>query len=204
MVSAFDNWKTFNEKAIPFLEGKDPEYIKLVRQTIPEQLAYLEGFFLKKTSIEVLESRPGYDVILELKEDITQTKTLYYQTPIQYLPLKKEYTDELLRIRFIKRCTDNDSALTLFVSKPHSTDFRYYIDYRHRNQQLKEFLIPVSDLIETIYYIKDARHLFKFDIIKAFNRLLISVNSRPLTAFKNRFGTFRWKVLPFDLKVGPG
>jgi hypothetical protein len=70
MVSVPDNWKTFDEKAIPFPEGKNLKHIKLVRQTIPEQLAHLEGFFSKKASTEVSESRPGYDVILELKEDI--------------------------------------------------------------------------------------------------------------------------------------
>src|ERR1700694_1305339 len=43
----------------------------------------------------------------------------------------------------------------------------------------------------------------KIDIIRAFNRLLIHADSRYLTAFKTRQGTFRWKVLPFRLKVGP-
>jgi hypothetical protein len=65
------------------------------------------------------------------------------------------------------------------------------MDYRHRNQQFKEFLILTPDLIETIHYIRDVRYLSKFDIIRAFNRLLISVDSRPLTAFRNRFGIFR-------------
>jgi hypothetical protein len=78
------------------------------------------------------------------------------------------------------------------------------MDYRHRNQQLKEFLVSAPDLMETIHYIRDARHLFKFDIIRAFNRLLISVSSKPLTAFRNRFGIFRWKVLLFGFKVDPG
>jgi hypothetical protein len=150
----------------------------------------LEGFFSKKAFTEILESRPGYDVILELKEDITQIKTPYYQIPIQYLPFEKEYTDELLRIRFIKRYTDDDPASTLFVLKPHSIDFRYYMDYRHRNQQFKEFLVPVSDLMEIIYHTRNVRHLSKFDIIRAFNRLLISIDSRLLITFRNRFGIF--------------
>jgi hypothetical protein len=134
VVSAFDNWKTFDRTAIPFPEGEDPEHIKLVRQTIPKQLAYLEGFFSKKASTEVPESRPGYDVIFELKENVIKIKTPYYQTPIQYFPFEKEYTDELLHIGFIERYADDDPALTLFVSKFHFINFRYYIDYRHRNQ----------------------------------------------------------------------
>jgi hypothetical protein len=78
MVSVPDNWKTFDGKAIPFPEGEDLEYIKLVRQIIPEQLVHLKGFFSKKAFTEVPESRPGYDIIFELKEDIIQIKTPYY------------------------------------------------------------------------------------------------------------------------------
>jgi hypothetical protein len=65
------------------------------------------------------------------------------------------------------------------------------MDYRYRNQQLENFLIPALDLAETIYHIRDARYLSKFNIIKAFNRLLITVKSKLLTAFKNRFNIFR-------------
>src|SRR3979411_2776975 len=43
----------------------------------------------------------------------------------------------------------------------------------------------------------------EIDIIRAFNRLLMHADSSHLTAFKTRQGTFRWKVLPFGLKVGP-
>src|ERR1700694_571882 len=43
----------------------------------------------------------------------------------------------------------------------------------------------------------------KIDIIRVFNRLLMHADSRYLTAFETRQGTFRWKVLPFGLNVGP-
>jgi hypothetical protein len=82
VVFTFDNWKIFDRKAISFPEGEEPEYVKLVRQTILRQLAYLEEFFSKKASTEIPESRPGYDIILELKKDVIKTKTPYYQTPI--------------------------------------------------------------------------------------------------------------------------
>ncbi|XP_044720159.1 reverse transcriptase (RNA-dependent DNA polymerase) domain-containing protein [Hirsutella rhossiliensis] len=43
----------------------------------------------------------------------------------------------------------------------------------------------------------------KIDVIQAFHRLRMDPDSEYLTAFRTRFGTFRWKVLPFGLKVGP-
>jgi hypothetical protein len=123
VIPVFNSWKTFDKTIIPFPKGKDSEHIKLVRQTIPKQLTYLKRFFSKKASTEVSESRPGYDVILELKENVIKIKTPYYQTPIQYLLFEKEYTDKLLCIRFIKRYVNDDPVLTLFVSKFHFIDF---------------------------------------------------------------------------------
>lgn len=46
-------------------------------------------------------------------------------------------------------------------------------------------------------------HIELVDIIRAFNRMLAALESRYLTTFKNRFGTYQRKVLPFGLSVGP-
>ena len=55
----------------------------------------------------------------------------------------------------------------------------------------------------TIANCRNAKWMTKIDIIRAFNLLLMHADSRYLTAFKTCQGTFRWKVLPFGLKVGP-
>ena len=129
VVPASNGWKTFDRKHIPFLDREDPEHVKLVCQTILEQLAYLEGFFLKKASTKMPESRSRYNAVLELREDAILKKTPYYSTPSQYLLLEKEHIDKLLRLGFIERCIDNDLASTLFISKPHFANFQYCIDY---------------------------------------------------------------------------
>jgi hypothetical protein len=63
--------------------------------------------------------------------------------------------------------------------------------------------VLAPDVSGTIANCRNAKRMSEIDIIRAFNRLLMHADSRYLTAFKTRQGTFRWKVLPFGLKVGP-
>ena len=63
-------WKTFDGKPIPFPTGEDPAHIRLVRESLPEQLAYLEGFFSKKASSTLPSPDPKWEVVLELHKPL--------------------------------------------------------------------------------------------------------------------------------------
>jgi hypothetical protein len=98
---------------------------------------------------------------------------------------------------------DENATSVLFAPKPHSEERRFYIDYRWINQFLvfRQVLAPAIN--GTIANCRNAKQMTEIDIIRVFNRLLMHADSRHSTAFKTRQGTFRWKVLPFGLKVGP-
>ena len=202
-LAALQEWKTYGGQRISFPADEDPEHVKLVREHLPEPLAHLEGFFSKKEADTLPDFRPGHDVVLELDRPIPATGPPTYRTPVQYLPLEKEVVDKLLKMGFIEPCMRADAAPVLFTPKPHSSDRRFCIDYRWRNQHLKDRLVPAPSLNGTMFNCRDAERFAKIDIIQAFHRLRIAVGSEYLTAFKTRQGTFQWKVLPFGLKVGP-
>jgi RNase H-like domain found in reverse transcriptase/Reverse transcriptase (RNA-dependent DNA polymerase)/Integrase zinc binding domain/Chromo (CHRromatin Organisation MOdifier) domain len=195
-------WRTYDGEPIPFPHSEDPSHVQAVRQKLPARLAHLEGFFSKAASTKLPPYREGHDVVLELKADRVGSPPTY-RTPVSMMPLEKETTDELLEIGFIERCMEPNPAPVLFADKPHSTDKRFCIDYRWINRFLKDRLVPAPDVSGTIAQCRNAKHFSKIDIIRAFNRLRMSVGSEYLTAFKTRQGTFQWKVLPFGLKVGP-
>lgn len=200
--SAF-KMRSKHNQVIDFPEGEDSTHMELVRKLIPKQIAHLEGFFSKQQAATLPPSRPGHDVVLELKAPL-QGNPSRYPTPHHLLPLESETIDELLKIGFIERCMDPNAASTLFVPKPHSlTEKRFCVDYRWINKFLKDRIVPAPDLKGTIEMARNSTRFSKIDIIRAFNRLLIQAESRYLTAFRTRQGTFRWKVLPFGLKVGP-
>lgn len=201
-LSTLQIWKTNQGKPIPFPEGEDPEHVKLVREKLPKQLSHLEGFFSKKAADTLPPFRPGHDVVLNMNKP-TKGEPPRYRTPIQHLPLEKQTIDKLLKMGFIEPCMQEDAAPVLFVPKPHSTDRRFCIDYRWRNQFLKDMKVLAPDLNGTLFNCRDAERFTVIDVIQAFHRMRLSVGSEYLTAFRTRQGTFQWKVLPFGLKVGP-
>ncbi|KAM4061891.1 reverse transcriptase (RNA-dependent DNA polymerase) [Hirsutella rhossiliensis] len=71
------------------------------------------------------------------------------------------------------------------------------------NDHLKSRITPAPSLEGTAFGCREAQRFTKIDVIQAFHRLRMDPDSEYLTAFRTRFGTFRWKVLPFGLKVGP-
>jgi hypothetical protein len=93
-------WKTFDGKPITFLIGKDSAHIRLVLETLPEQLTHLEGFVSMKSStyLPALDSRR--EVVLELRK-LLEGKPPSFRTPLGLLSLAKETVDELLKIGFI-------------------------------------------------------------------------------------------------------
>jgi hypothetical protein len=202
-LAAVQEWKTFDGQKIPFPADEDPEHVKLVRELLPKPLAHLEGFFSKKEANTLPDFRPGHDVMLELDRPIPASGPPTYRTPIQYLPLEKEVIDKLLKMDFIEPCMRADAAPVLFAPKPHSSDRRFCIDYRWRNQHLKDRIVPAPSLNGTMFNCRDAERFAKIDIIQAFHRLRMAIGSEYLTAFRTRQGVFQWKVLPFGLKVGP-
>ncbi|XP_044724653.1 reverse transcriptase (RNA-dependent DNA polymerase) domain-containing protein [Hirsutella rhossiliensis] len=134
---------------------------------------------------------PRDPVQLEPSSGLDQTvpRPPSYRTPVKYLPLEKETVDHLREIDFIEPDPSPHAASVLFAPKPNTTARRFCIDYRWMNDHLKSRITPAPSS--------------KIDVIQAFHRLRMDPDSEYLTAFRTRFGTFRWKVLPFGLKVGP-
>lgn len=196
--------RTFDGKPIPFPDGESPDHVEMVRQKLPHQLRHLEGFFSKENSKKLPPSRQGFDVVLDLNRPI-EGQPSRYPTPYAYQGLEKETVDELFKIGFIERCDKmpTHSAPTLFVPKKDTPERRFCCDYRFINKFIEKRLVLAPDVPGTIARVGRAKRLSKIDIIRAFNRMLVALESRYLTAFTTRQGTFQWKVLPFGLSVGP-
>src|SRR4030081_2741219 len=142
-------WKTFDGKPIPFPTGEDPAHVRLVRESLPERLAHLEGFFSKKASSMLPSPDPKWEVVLELRKPL-DGKPPSFRTPHGFLPLEKETVDELLKIGFIEPSMDANAASVLFAPQPHNEERRFYIDYRWINQFLVSRQVLAPDVNGTI------------------------------------------------------
>jgi hypothetical protein len=120
----------------------------------------------------------------------------------------KEAIDRYLEDGFITRINVDNAAPTMLVPKDKKPrlvkeDWRFCCDYRLNNKSLAPKFCPMPHLSETMEQIARAKYFTKIDIRQAFHRLRLALESRIYTAFKCRYGTFGWNVLPFGLQSGP-
>ena len=80
---------------------------------------------------------------------------------------------------------------------------RFYIDYRKLNTLTKKDIYPIPLVDELLQRISKAKIFTKLDIRQGFHRIRIDPVSEDLTTFKTRYGSFKYKVLPFGLTNGP-
>ena len=62
---------------------------------------------------------------------------------------------------------------------------------------------PLPLLEETLARLSKAKVFTKLDIRQAFYRIRMDPDSEDLTTFRTRYGTYKYKVLPFGLTNGP-
>jgi len=89
----------------------------------------------------------------------------------------------------------------LFVKKP-NRGLRFYINYRKLNNITRKDHYPLPLLNETLARISRAKVFTKLNIRQAFHWIRMDPGSEDLTTFWTRYGTYKYKVLPFRLTNG--
>lgn len=90
----------------------------------------------------------------------------------------------------------------LMALKPRG-GLRFYVDFRKLNALTKRDVYPLPLVDELLQRISKARIFTKIDIRQGFHRIRMDPETEDLTTFKSRYGTFKYKVLPFRLTNGP-
>jgi hypothetical protein len=120
--------------------------------------------------------------------------------------------DELLVLRktltgyldkgFIR--VSNSPAVTpvLFAHKP-GGGFRFCVDYRALNKLIRKDRYPLPLIQETLQNLSEATVFTKLDMIMAFHRMRIAKEDEWKTAFRMRFGLYKWVITPFGLANAP-
>jgi hypothetical protein len=77
------------------------------------------------------------------------------------------------------------------------------VDYRKLNALTKRDRYSIPLINEVLARVQESKYLIKLDIIAAFNKLRMNLDSEDLTTFITSFGAFKYLVLPFGLTNGP-
>jgi transposase InsO family protein len=179
--------------------AEDNERVQL---KVPDQYREFTDVFSKQASDELPPLRPQVDHKIELTSENTLGHSPLYRQTTEELLAIKEYLLENLDKGFIVPSLAPFASPILFVKKPDGS-LRFCVDYRKLNQLTKKDQHPLPLIDETLARISQAKIFTKLDIRQAFHRLRIHPDSEELTTFRTRYGSYKYKVLPFGLTNGP-
>jgi hypothetical protein len=184
------------------LEVKYKEDEELVRRRLPAQYSEFEPLFSRRDSDSLPEHKPTVDHKIDLTSENTLTFEPLRRMTDEQLSETKRYIVDNLHKGFIEPSNAPYAAPILFARKPNG-GLRFCVDYRKLNELTKRDPYPIPLIDEMMARICKAKIFTKLDIQQAFHRIRMTQDSEDFTTFRTRYGTYKYKVLPFGLTNGP-
>ncbi len=151
-----------------------------------------------RAQVDKLSSHRSYDHKIELTNDVTSSKCQAYWMSFYKLQKIKEYLNENLSKNFITSSKILYFSLILFALKIND-DLRFCINYQKLNVIIKRNRYSLSLIDEMIDKIVDCKHLTRLNIIFAFNKLRMHLDSENYTIFIIALEVYKSKILSFEL-----
>ena len=130
------------------------------------------------------------------------SKAPYRMAPLEFKELKVQM-DELVSKGFVRPSTSPWVAPVLFVKKKDGS-LRLCIDYRELNKVTIRNQYPLLPRIDDFFYqLQGAKVFSKIDLRSSYHQLKIRSKDVPKTAFRTRYGHYKFLVMPFGLTNAP-
>jgi hypothetical protein len=147
--------------------------------------------------------RPGVDHKIELIPGSSPPfRPTYRMSPVELEELKKQISN-YLDMGFIRPSLSPYGAPILFVRKKDGT-LRMCIDYRALNKLTVKNRYPLPRIDELLDQLHGAKVFSKIDLAQGYHQVRMDEESITKTAFRTRYGSFEFLVLPFGLHGAPG
>ncbi|CEL11248.1 hypothetical protein ASPCAL14351 [Aspergillus calidoustus] len=179
----------------------EPSEEEIIKRTLLKEYHDLWDVFSKRESDQMPPSRPN-DYRIELEGDNNIGYGPLYRMSTEELEAARQYILDNLDKGFIEACNSPFASPILMAQKP-GGGLRFCVDYRKLNAITKKDRYPLPLIDEVLERISQAKIFTKLDIRQGFHRLRMHPDSEDLTAFRSRYGTYKYKVLPFGLTNGP-
>ncbi len=157
---------------------------------------YLDVF--DRAIIDQLSSHHFYDHKIELIDEETFSRSRLYQMFDYKLQKIKKYLINYLNKEFIFFSFASYVSLILFIEKKDES-LHFCIDYRKLNALIKRDHYSLSLIDETLTRIQESKYLTRLNIIAAFNKLCMHLDSEDLTIFIISFNSYKYHVMLFNL-----
>jgi len=156
----------------------------------------------EKKEADKLPKHREYDMSI----DIIPGSQLYYgpiySMTVEEIKTLKEYIEENLKKKFIRKSKSPAGAPVLFVKK-HDGTLRLVVDYRRLNSITIRNSYPIPRINDLIESFQGAIIFTRLDLRSAYNLIRIKEGHEYLTAFRTPLGHFEYLVMPFGLRNAP-
>jgi Reverse transcriptase (RNA-dependent DNA polymerase) len=129
------------------------------------------------------------------------SKTPYRMAPAELKELKVQL-EELLTKGFIRPSTSPWGAPVLFVRKKDGT-LRLCIDYRELNKVTVKNRYPLPRIDDLFDQLRGSSVYSKIDLRTGYHQMRIRPKDVEKTAFRTRYGHYKYLVMPFGLTNAP-
>ncbi len=157
---------------------------------------FLNVFDREKTTQLLLHQ--SYDHKIELEDENQSSRSRLYLMLNHKLQKIKKYLEENSKKKFITLSKASFASSILFVEKKDDS-LRFYMNYWKLNALIKRDRYSILLIDEVLAQIQDSKYLTQFNIIIAFNKLCMSIESENLITFITFFDIYKYKVMLFEL-----
>ena len=168
---------------------------------IPKEYHDYADVFSRTNANKLAEHRP-YDLKINLEEGKSPPLGTMYSLSQTEIEALKKFVDENLAMGFIVPSESSHGAPVLFVKKKDG-HLRLCVDYRGLNAITKKDRYPLPLISDLLDVPRRARVYTKIDLAHAYHLVRIADGDEWKTAFRTRYGSFEWRVIPEGLSNAP-
>ncbi len=162
--------------------------------------------------VDLIKSYPGLfgdtptcTNLIEHDVDVGDAKPIaqrFYRVSPEKRKILESEVDYMLVNGLAVPSTSSWSSPCLLVSKPDGT-FRPCTDFRKINAVTKPDSFPLPRMEDCVDQVGSARYVSKFDLLKGYWQVPLSVRAREICSFVTPSGLYSYTVMPFGLRNAP-
>src|SRR3979490_450104 len=170
-------------------------------ESVPKEYHDFADVFSKAKAKTLGPHRP-YDLKITLEDGTKMPHPPLYSLSNSELEALRMFIDEHLNIAFIRSSRSPHAALILFVRKKDGS-LRLCVDFQALNKVTKKDCYPLPLISDLLDRPRKAHIYSKINLRHAYHLIQIAKGNEWKTAFKTRYGSYEWLVMPFGLSNAP-
>src|SRR5882672_11093384 len=169
--------------------------------SVPKDYHYFADVF-SKSKVGKLSDHQPYDLKITLDKGTAPPYGLIYSLSQEELAALHKFIDENLATGFICPSRSFHGAPVLFIRKKDGS-LRLCVDFRGLNRISKKDRYPLPLISNLLDAPQKARIYTKIDLRHAYHLVRVTHGDEWKTAFRTRYGSFEWLVMPEGLTNAP-